>query len=54
MSYIPARFSAGLSVHPDEPVAVAGTQEPGLHLSNSFKEVDEFKQMTAGVVERFR
>jgi methyl-accepting chemotaxis protein len=52
------RFSAGLSVHPDEPVAVAGTQTPGLHLgsevlNNNFKEVDEFKQMTAGVATLF-
>ena len=52
------RFSAGLSVHPDEPVAVAGTQTPGLHLgsevlNNNFKEVDEFKQMTAGVATVF-
>ncbi|KPG99675.1 chemotaxis protein [Pseudomonas sp. RIT-PI-q] len=52
------RFSAGLSVHPDEPVAVAGAQTPGLHLgsevlNNNFKEVDEFKQMTAGVATGF-
>ncbi|MDO8712002.1 methyl-accepting chemotaxis protein [Pseudomonas mandelii] len=52
------RFSAGLSVYPDEPVAVAGTQTPGLHLgsevlNNNFKEVDEFKQMTAGVATVF-
>ncbi|MDB5992993.1 MAG: methyl-accepting chemotaxis protein [Pseudomonas sp.] len=52
------RFSAGLSVHPDEPVTVAGTQTPGLHLgsevlNNNFKEVDEFKQMTAGVATLF-
>ena len=52
------RFSAGLSVHLDEPVAVAGTQAPGLHLgsevlNNNFKEVDEFKQMTAGVATLF-
>ncbi|WP_207865439.1 methyl-accepting chemotaxis protein [Pseudomonas sp. 58(2021)] len=52
------RFSAGLSIHPDEPVSVAGTQTPGLHLgsevlNNNFKEVDEFKQMTAGVATLF-
>jgi methyl-accepting chemotaxis protein len=52
------RFSAGLSAHPDEPVAVAGAQTPGLHLgsevlNNNFKEVDEFKQMTAGVATVF-
>ncbi|HWT67656.1 MAG TPA: methyl-accepting chemotaxis protein [Pseudomonas sp.] len=52
------RFSGGLSVHPDEPVTVAGVQTPGLHLgsevlNNNFKEVDEFKQMTAGVATVF-
>ncbi|MCP1473430.1 methyl-accepting chemotaxis protein [Pseudomonas sp. EB276 TE3739] len=52
------RFGGGLSVHPDQPVAVAGVQTPGLHLgnevlNNNFKEVDEFKQMTAGVATVF-
>ncbi|MCJ8203639.1 methyl-accepting chemotaxis protein [Pseudomonas sp. RGM2987] len=52
------RFSAGLSVHPDQPVAVAGVQTPGLNLggevlNNNFKEVDEFKQMTAGTATIF-
>uniref|UniRef100_UPI00286AE581 methyl-accepting chemotaxis protein n=1 Tax=Pseudomonas sp. TaxID=306 RepID=UPI00286AE581 len=52
------RFSAGLSLHPDEPVTVAGAQTPGLHLgsevlNNNFQEVDEFKQMTAGVATVF-
>ncbi|AWY41891.1 HAMP domain-containing protein [Pseudomonas putida] len=52
------RFNGGLSVHPDEPVTVAGVQTPGLHLgsevlNNNFKEVDEFKQMTAGVATVF-
>ncbi|MBK5509252.1 MULTISPECIES: methyl-accepting chemotaxis protein [unclassified Pseudomonas] len=52
------RFSAGLTVHADEPVTVAGVQTPGLHLgsevlNNNFKEVDEFKQMTAGVATLF-
>ncbi|CAH0163800.1 methyl-accepting chemotaxis protein [Pseudomonas brassicacearum] len=52
------RFSAGLSVHPDQPVTVAGVQTPGLSLgsdvlNNNFKEVDEFKQMTAGVATVF-
>ncbi|PMY41478.1 methyl-accepting chemotaxis protein [Pseudomonas sp. GW456-L14] len=52
------RFSGGLSLHPDQPVAVAGTQTPGLHLgdvvlNNNFEEVDEFKQMTAGVATVF-
>ncbi|AZC34197.1 methyl-accepting chemotaxis protein [Pseudomonas chlororaphis] len=52
------RFSSGLSLHPDQPVTVAGTQTPGLHLgdvvlNNNFEEVDEFKQMTAGVATVF-
>ncbi|OLF51159.1 methyl-accepting chemotaxis protein [Pseudomonas chlororaphis] len=52
------RFSGGLSLHPDQPVAVAGTQTPGLHLgdvvlNNNFEEVDEFKQMTEGVATVF-
>ncbi|WLH12616.1 methyl-accepting chemotaxis protein [Pseudomonas hefeiensis] len=52
------RFSVGLSVHPDEPVAVAGVQAPSLRLgsevlNNNFKEVDDFKQTTAGVATVF-
>jgi methyl-accepting chemotaxis protein len=52
------RFSGGLSLHPDQPVTVAGTRTPGLHLgdvvlNNNFEEVDEFKQMTAGVATVF-
>ncbi|WP_338497062.1 methyl-accepting chemotaxis protein [Pseudomonas sp. WP18] len=52
------RFSAGLSVHPDQSVTVAGVQTPGLDLggemlNNNFKEVDEFKQMTAGTATIF-
>jgi len=52
------RFSAGLNVHPDQPVAVAGVQTPSLSLgsevlNNNFKEVDEFKQMTAGTATVF-
>ncbi|MCI0993195.1 methyl-accepting chemotaxis protein [Pseudomonas corrugata] len=52
------RFSAGLNVHPDQPVAVAGIQTPSLSLgsevlNNNFKEVDEFKQMTAGTATVF-
>ncbi|WP_434654747.1 methyl-accepting chemotaxis protein [Pseudomonas sp. R3-56] len=52
------RFSAGLSVHPDQSVTVAGVQTPGLSLgsevlNNNFKEVDEFKAMTAGVATIF-
>ncbi|OAB52042.1 chemotaxis protein [Pseudomonas thivervalensis] len=52
------RFSAGLSVHPDQPVTVAGVQTPGLNLgsevlNNNFMEVDDFKAMTAGVATVF-
>ncbi len=52
------RFRSGLSVHPEEPVTVAGVQTPGLHLgnvvlNNNFDEVDQFKQMTAGVATLF-
>ncbi|MCO7609732.1 methyl-accepting chemotaxis protein [Pseudomonas chlororaphis] len=52
------RFSSGLSLHPEQPVSVAGVQTPGLHLgdvvlNNNFEEVDEFKQMTAGVATLF-
>ncbi|AJO81428.1 methyl-accepting chemotaxis protein [Pseudomonas sp. MRSN 12121] len=52
------RFSGGLSLHLEQPVTVAGTQTPGLHLgdvvlNNNFEEVDEFKQMTAGVATVF-
>ncbi|ALI01213.1 methyl-accepting chemotaxis protein [Pseudomonas sp. FW306-02-F02-AA] len=52
------RFSGGLSVHPEQPVTVAGVQTPGLHLgnevlNNNFDKVDEFKQMTAGVATLF-
>nr|WP_260957169.1 methyl-accepting chemotaxis protein [Pseudomonas citri] len=52
------RFSAGLQVHADQPVAVAGMQAPSLTLgsevlNNNFDEVDEFRQMTAGVATVF-
>ncbi|KAF1070902.1 MAG: Methyl-accepting chemotaxis protein McpA [Pseudomonas citronellolis] len=52
------RFSAGLSVRPDQPVTVAGVQTPGLYLgdsllNNNFGEVDEFKQMSGGVATLF-
>ncbi|CDF95701.1 Methyl-accepting chemotaxis protein [Pseudomonas sp. SHC52] len=52
------RFSAGLNVPPAQPVAVAGVQTPSLSLgsevlNNNFKEVDEFKQMTAGTATVF-
>ncbi|MDB6142348.1 MAG: methyl-accepting chemotaxis protein [Pseudomonas sp.] len=52
------RFAGGLSVQKDTPVTVAGTQTPGLSLgdhvlNNDFTEVDNFKQMTAGVATIF-
>ncbi|WP_330564789.1 methyl-accepting chemotaxis protein [Pseudomonas yamanorum] len=52
------RFSAGLSTRPEQPVAVAGVQTPGLYLgeevlNNNFAEVDEFKQMSGGVATVF-
>ena len=52
------RFSSGLSLHPEQPVSVAGVHTPGLHLgdvvlNNNFAEVDQFKQMTAGVATLF-
>jgi len=52
------RFSAGLSMRPDQPVTVAGVQTPGLYLgeevlNNNFTEVDEFKQMSGGVATLF-
>ncbi|MCX4065496.1 methyl-accepting chemotaxis protein [Pseudomonas sp. S1Bt30] len=52
------RFSAGLSVRADQPIAVAGVQTPSLYLgsdvlNNNFNEVDEFKQMSGGVATVF-
>ncbi|SQF93633.1 histidine kinase, HAMP region: chemotaxis sensory transducer [Paucimonas lemoignei] len=52
------RFSSGLTVQADQPVAVAGVQTPSLvlagnALNNNFKEVDEFRQLTAGVATVF-
>ena len=52
------RFSAGLSVQADQPVAVAGVQTPSLYLgkvllNNNFDGVDEFKQMSGGVATVF-
>ncbi|KRP63072.1 methyl-accepting chemotaxis protein [Pseudomonas trivialis] len=52
------RFSAGLSVHADQMIAVAGVQTPSLLLgsdvlNNNFTEVDEFKQMSGGVATVF-
>ncbi|MGV8916752.1 MAG: methyl-accepting chemotaxis protein [Pseudomonas sp.] len=52
------RFAGGLSVHAETPVTVAGAQTPGLLLgervlNNDFSDVDNFKQMTAGVATIF-
>ncbi|WP_443699744.1 methyl-accepting chemotaxis protein [Pseudomonas sp.] len=52
------RFSAGLSVQADQPIAVAGVQTPSLYLgkellNNNFDGVDEFKQMSGGVATVF-
>ena len=52
------RFTSGLSVRPDQPVTVAGVQTPALLLAgqvlnNNFAEVDEFREMTAGVATLF-
>jgi methyl-accepting chemotaxis protein len=52
------RFSSGLTVQTDQPVTVAGVQTPSLilagdALNNNFKEVDEFRQLTAGVATVF-
>ena len=53
-----SRFAAGLSLHPEQPVTVAGTATPGLWLgedvlNNDFREVDDFRKMTAGVATVF-
>ncbi|SDG37077.1 Methyl-accepting chemotaxis protein [Pseudomonas seleniipraecipitans] len=52
------RFSSGLRVSPDERVTVGSLQAPALYLgstqlNNNFTEVDEFKQLTAGVATIF-
>jgi methyl-accepting chemotaxis protein len=52
------RFASGLNVLNDQPISVAGVQTPSLMLgssalNNDFKEVDEFRQMTAGVATIF-
>jgi methyl-accepting chemotaxis protein len=52
------RFTSGLTLHADSPVTVAGVQTPGLTLgdhvlNNDFAEVDNFKQITAGVATIF-
>ncbi|WP_263261897.1 methyl-accepting chemotaxis protein [Pseudomonas sp. RIT-PI-S] len=53
-----SRFAAGLSLHPEQPVSVAGASTPGLWLgdavlNNDFREVDDFRKMTAGVATVF-
>lgn len=52
------RFTGGLTLHAESPVTVAGVQTPGLTLgdhvlNNDFAEVDNFKQITAGVATIF-
>ena len=52
------RFGSGLSVRPEELIKVGSVQAPGLYLgnellNNNFTEVDEFKQMSAGVATLF-
>ena len=52
------RFGAGLSVHGDQQIAVAGVQTPALYLgsdllNNDFDEVDEFKDTSGGVATVF-
>ncbi|AOE70820.1 chemotaxis protein [Pseudomonas fluorescens] len=52
------RFGAGLSVHGDQQMAVAGVQTPALYLgsdllNNDFDEVDEFKYTSGGVATVF-
>ena len=54
-----SRFSRGLVVDAAQPVAVAGVQTPSLTLggdevlNNDFREVDDFRKMTAGVATVF-
>ena len=54
-----SRFSRGLALDPAQPVAVAGVQTPSLKLggdellNNDFREVDDFRKMTAGVATVF-
>ncbi|KAA8699284.1 methyl-accepting chemotaxis protein [Pseudomonas proteolytica] len=52
------RFGAGLSVHAEQTMNVAGVATPSLYLgdavlNNNFDEVDEFKQMSGGVATVF-
>jgi methyl-accepting chemotaxis protein len=52
------RFAAGLQLHSGESVTVAGVATPALYLgdqllNNDFRQVDDFRQMTAGVATLF-
>ncbi|ROL67413.1 methyl-accepting chemotaxis protein [Pseudomonas vranovensis] len=52
------RFAAGLQLHPGDAVTVAGVATPALYLgeqllNNDFRQVDDFRQMTAGVATLF-
>ncbi|NER62003.1 methyl-accepting chemotaxis protein, partial [Pseudomonas sp. MAFF212428] len=52
------RFAGGLQLKADASVTVAGVATPALYLgehvlNNDFSEVDEFRQMTAGVATLF-
>ncbi|CAK9892198.1 MULTISPECIES: methyl-accepting chemotaxis protein [Pseudomonas] len=52
------RFAAGLQLYPGESVTVAGVSTPALYLgdqllNNDFRQVDDFRQMTAGVATLF-
>ena len=52
------RFASGLTLDSDTPITVAGVATPALllngkALNNDFREVDDFRQMTAGVATVF-
>ena len=52
------RFASGLRLVAEQPLTVAGVATPALYLAdhalnNDFREVDEFRQMTAGVATVF-
>ena len=52
------RFASGLVLRAEQPIAVAGLQTPALlledrPLNNDFREVDDFRHMTAGVATLF-
>ncbi len=54
-----SRFTRGLVLRPEQSIAVAGVQTPSLllgdddPLNNDFREVDDFRRMTAGVATVF-